>query len=840
MKKFYFKSGLLFALFLLLQPVFVSAQTNQYLHFDGEDDFVILNEGGQYINGSNEISMTGWFYCDELKYGQGYMGFRAGSGNGEFYLIQLGNGKMECRLVTTAGFHQYVAPENTAIPQIWQHIAWIYDGSSIKLYVNGVLKGSASASGTFSNATVPFAIGKSTLGGFNFVFGGRIDEVSVWNKGLTQEEIQDIMENELTGNEENLQLYYKFNQGEPGGNNTSITHLICEIGNGERDAELKNFALTGETSNFNGALNPGYQAISFPQIPNHLTTDNPFEVEATATSGLPVYFEVLEGPATIDENVVTLTGEEGAVTIEATQPGNGTYDPADPVSNTFMVLNPATYVPEIDPRSPLAGDVMVPELGYIQLATIATIGYPDLFSVDNLQFSINGETFEPTNWGEGYYSGWWPVPEYGNYTLTITATNNYGASSVETVNINVTPDVQDEEVLAVDQVWLNPATPHVVVDAELPSYMGAYGQITGTLELTCPSGGCGEWDRIGSIDARGHDGKWVEIIRYITPYGVPCTHSIDLTDYMSLLQGKVSFRVNCGTLDNGYLWSLTLNFNEGTPAHNYSRVDTIWWDCYLFGDLSNLQPVPDVDYTFPENAAAATLKLVSTGHGWGETNTGNAAEFYEATHHIWVNGEETFEQHNWYDCNPNPDGCQPQNGTWYYDRAGWCPGAIAQWYDYDMTPFVGEQDVQLGYVFYEDYIDYCNPSNPDCVSGVTCSDCNAGFNPNLEVACNLVVFADSPVDNGAVVSIDDHLKNIGSYISLYPNPSHGLMELALHGKAGFEKATVTVGDFKGNVFDRFEWDGQTTSMDLRYLPKGVYFVEINVNGNTDIRKIIIQ
>jgi len=75
-------------------------------------------------------------------------------------------------------------------------------------------------------------------------------------------------------------LYYKFNQGEPGGNNTSITHLICEIGNGERDAELKNFALTGETSNFNGTLNPGYQAISFPQIPNHLTTDDPFEIEA--------------------------------------------------------------------------------------------------------------------------------------------------------------------------------------------------------------------------------------------------------------------------------------------------------------------------------------------------------------------------------------------------------------------------------------------------------------------------------------------------------------------------------------------------------------------------------
>jgi len=79
----------------------------------------------------------------------------------------------------------------------------------------------------------------------------------------------------------------------------------------------------------------------------------------------------------------------------------------------------------------------------------------------------------------------------------------------------------------VDDVWLNTSTPSIVVDAELPSYMGAFGQIIGTLELSCPDGGCGEWDRVASLDARGHDGKWVEIIRYITPYGVACSHTID-------------------------------------------------------------------------------------------------------------------------------------------------------------------------------------------------------------------------------------------------------------------------------------------------------------------------
>lgn len=840
MKKTYknFRNVLVFM--ILVQPALLISQSNQYLHFDKEDDFAILNGAGQYVDGANELTIAGWFFCDELSYGQGYMGFRSGSGDGEFYLIQLSDGVMECRLVTSAGFHQFVAPANTAIPQIWQYVAWVYDGSAIKLYVNGAFIGSSPASGTFSNPNVPFGIGKSLLGGFNFVFGGRIDEISVWTKGLTGDEIQDIMDNELTGNEEGLELYYKFNQGEPGGNNTAITHLTCEIGNGERDAELMNFALTGETSNFNGELNPGYQAISFPQIPNHLTTDAPFDIEASATSGLEVLFEILSGPATIDGNTITLTGNAGEVTVKATQPGDGTFDPADPVINTFIVIDPETHTPDVDPRNPLAGDVFVPDLGYIQLATKATIEYPELFSVNNVQFSIDGVSFEPTNWGEGYYSGWWPVPAYGNYTLTITATNNYGYATVETVDINVVSEAEDMEVLAVDDVWLNTSNISEVVEAELPSYMGAFNLITGTLEVNCPDGGCGEWDRVASVDARGHDGKWVEIIRYITPYGVACSHTIDLTDYMSILQGKVSFRINCGTLDNGYLYDLTLNYEQGTPQNNYSNIDIVWWDTYQFGDYANLQPVEDVNYVFPENAAAATLKLVSTGHGWGDLNSQNAAEFYDATHHISINGEQTFGQHNWVDCNPNPDGCQPQNGTWYYDRAGWCPGSIAPWFDYNLTPYVADENIELGYVFFEDYVDYCHPNHPDCVTGVTCDDCSAGFNPHLIVACNLVVFSDSPVDEGAIVAIDENFYDFGSYVTLFPNPSDGMMELAFHGKAAFGKANVSVHGLIGNLLESFEWNGESTTLNLKDLPKGVYFLKINVNDNIETRKIVIQ
>jgi hypothetical protein len=56
------------------------------------------------------------------------------------------------------------------------------------------------------------------------------------------------------------------------------------------------------------------------------------------------------------------------------------------------------------------------------------------------------------------------------------------------------------------------------------------------LTVGCPSipNGCDDWDRLAYIDIKGPDGNWVQIIRYITPYGVACNHDIDLTDYASL------------------------------------------------------------------------------------------------------------------------------------------------------------------------------------------------------------------------------------------------------------------------------------------------------------------
>ena len=836
MKTLYFKK-IIVSLVLIFAASLVKAQSNQYLHYDGVDDYTELPDGAQYVNNLNTISMAGWFYTEELIYGQGMMSIRGGgTGDGEMYLIQLNDGTIECRVITDTGLHQFVAPAGTIQTGVWQHIAWVFDQTSVELFVDGVSIGSSPASGTFQSGDRPFTTGKCIQSGFNFIFKGRIDEVSLWSKALTETEIQDMIANELTGTETGLEVYYKFNQGTPGGDNTNITQLIEESGQTDRNSNLMNFAMIGPTSNFNGTLESGFQVINFTPVPNKLTTDPPFDLIAEATSGLDVVFEIVSGPATVSGNTVTLTGAPGEVTIKASQPGNGTWDPAADVFVSFQVLDPQAVLVELDILHPLAGDVPAPALIPIKVALNASIAYPDLFSIDEVTAAIDGQPVVLTDHENGFYTGWWAPTAYGPVDVEVSATNNYGAEQTETFAINVVNTSTDIIVTAMDEVWVNSDFPTQTVEAELPSYVGAYDQIIGTLYIDCPTGGCDPWDRVSSVEAQGKNGEWYEIIRYLTPYGVSCQSEIDLTDFMSLLSGKTKFRVNLGTQGNGFLYSLDLEYKAGAPAHPYSAVKKLWYQTYQFGDMANLQPAEEITAVYPQNTETATIKLVSSGHGWGDTNTGNAAEFHQDTHHIWVDNQETFSQLNWNNCDPNPDGCSPQNGTWYFDRAGWCPGSIAQFFDYDMTPFAQQNSVDLKYIFDEDYVDLCHPNNPDCVTGTTCSDCEAGFNPHLIVTSYLISFGDAPLVLGM-----EEVETPSFDFSVFPNPSAGVFFVGLDQSAIAK--SVVVYDYIGKSIKTVQTGNRQfpVRIDLGNVASGIYLVTVyNDMGVLGTKKIIVE
>ncbi len=848
MKKLFFKFSLVFLILSLFAFNQARSQSNQYLEFGGYNstatppvgNYVSTPNASTLIAGGNAVSMTGWFYTNALGYGQGLMGFR--SSGVTFYLVSVGDGsKIEDRITNAAGtLYEPVCPTGTLIPNMWQHYAFVFDGTHAYLYVNATLVASIAATGTLpTTTTAPLILGWSPCSGYNFYFTGGIDEVSLWNKALTQSQIQNIMNNEIADTAQGLKIYYKCNQGVPGGDNTAITKLHSEVNSPTYDGVITNFTMIGNTSNFLGTVDTSSQVINFPPIPNKLITAPTFKLNATSTSGLPITYTVVSGPVTIvGGDSVKLTGAAGAVSIKAAQPGNAQYDSAASVINTFNVVDPNINVPIIDPRHPLAGDVYMPTLSKIQLAAMASINYTDIFSVQGLYYKIDGtDSITTTNYQNGCYTAWWLPSSYGNHTIQIFSTNNYGAVGSITYTVNITATAPDTTFTAFSGVINNDVSVQTVTinGCVLPSYIGAYDTIIATLTVSCPPGGCGAWDYVRSVRAQSHEGNWFEIIRYVTPYGTPCSHKINLADYMSILCGKVNFVIT-GGIDNGYNYALKFEYKPGAPPHKYSQVTQIWENNYNFGYYPQLQPVSISNYTYPVGVATSKLKLISTGHGGGTNNTGNAAEFYDATHHIHINSVDSFAQHNWTTCNPNPDGCTNQAGTWQYSRAGWCPGSIAHPFDYDLTTYIAANNIAIQYVFYPGYIDMCNTSYPPCVSGTTCPSCSGGTIPVLDVDCNLVNFFDNPPGNPAMQAIKE-IKDFG--IAVYPNPSNGMFNLTANNKPE-NVCDVTIYNLMGNLVKEFQWNGENTTFNLSNNAAGIYIMKVSNKDKVEIKKLMVR
>lgn len=96
------------------------------------------------------------------------------------------------------------------------------------------------------------------------------------------------------------------------------------------------YQITGSGSTSGPSAGVVAQTITFGALADKTFGDAAFAVSATASSGLPVSFSIVSGPATVSGSKVTLTGA-GTVTVSANQAGNANYNPATPVTRSFTV-----------------------------------------------------------------------------------------------------------------------------------------------------------------------------------------------------------------------------------------------------------------------------------------------------------------------------------------------------------------------------------------------------------------------------------------------------------------------------------------------------------------------
>ncbi len=205
------------------------------LDFDGGDDKVEAPNTG-LPTGNAPRSVEFWIYYE----------------GGRLNVVTWGDGnpnqQFSCSIYNGVptiwgSFHDVGASSVTVPTNVWSHLAFVYNGSTLTFYVNGVADPEP-YSGLNTGATLPL-----TLGAYYDTAPMILDEVRIYNRALCVGEIQNDMSCEVSPSDSGLVAYYRFNQGVAGGDNAGVTTAIDTAG-GDNNGTLTNFALTGATSNW--------------------------------------------------------------------------------------------------------------------------------------------------------------------------------------------------------------------------------------------------------------------------------------------------------------------------------------------------------------------------------------------------------------------------------------------------------------------------------------------------------------------------------------------------------------------------------------------------------------
>ena len=191
---------------LLAQP---ASNTNYVLELDGTSSWVELPPN--VFKGLTNATVEGWIKMDE------------GFGRSRFFAY--GKGESHMTIGVTPQFFWYaiepsLRADNTigVVPAEagqWFHLAAVSGLDGMKFYLNSLLVGTNSYTGSFSVLTGDhFRLGQSVANSpLPPTSQGQMDEVRVWSVARTEEQIRQAMFQRLTGREEGLVGLWNFDHG---------------------------------------------------------------------------------------------------------------------------------------------------------------------------------------------------------------------------------------------------------------------------------------------------------------------------------------------------------------------------------------------------------------------------------------------------------------------------------------------------------------------------------------------------------------------------------------------------------------------------------------------------
>ena len=184
--------------------------SNTALLFDGVSKYV---DAGTISLNSNPFSLECWVKANSFKNNSPFIssiiGMEDGFSTAEIRLGDAGISADRLQFVMNTGsIARKLNSVSTLTAGVWYHLAAVWDGAAMRLYVNGVLDATLNVSGT-PILSAAFSMGRNYAN--SRCLDGSLDEVRVWTRALSATEIA-ANPCAVAPNARNLEGYWKLNE----------------------------------------------------------------------------------------------------------------------------------------------------------------------------------------------------------------------------------------------------------------------------------------------------------------------------------------------------------------------------------------------------------------------------------------------------------------------------------------------------------------------------------------------------------------------------------------------------------------------------------------------------
>jgi hypothetical protein len=161
----------------------------QALSFDGTERYAVIVPHSEKHNLRAPLSVAAWIWVDDYRNHNSAFFHKERGFQGGVALHVMADGKPQFNIQSKDGGEQVLGPAPVPKRQ-WHHVAGVYDGDTLMLFLDGKLVASQPLKTILEITEARLAIGTSIP---RYSFAGKLREVRLYKRALSEEEVDTLM-----------------------------------------------------------------------------------------------------------------------------------------------------------------------------------------------------------------------------------------------------------------------------------------------------------------------------------------------------------------------------------------------------------------------------------------------------------------------------------------------------------------------------------------------------------------------------------------------------------------------------------------------------------------------